>query len=132
MIKVLVNNEVNSSIDQSKIEKIVESVLFENGYNKNTEVSVAIVKHKKIVELAVKYMNESEEEANSHPVLSFLKSEVESEFIDPPDGINYLGEIIISYDKAKEESENENVSVDDKICFWAQHAALHLCGVHHD
>lgn len=121
MIKVLISNETDTSIDKSAIKKGIEKVLIENGHTKNTEVSVAIVKHEKIVELAIKYMGETMEEAKDHPVLSFLKEEIESEFVDPPNDINYLGEILIS---------DKNTS--EEVTHWAEHAALHLCGIHHD
>ena len=78
-----------------------------------------------VVEYARKYFdNESEDELNEHPVLSFPSSEVEGNFLNPPDDINHLGEIIVSWEKAEKTSEG--------IADLAAHGTLHLLGIHHE
>lgn len=130
MITVDFINQTIASIDESGVKKAVKDVLEENDFN-DTTVSVAIVHHNIVVDLAMNYMGESKEEALDHPVLSFLTSEVEKEFIEPPKS-NFLGEIVISLEKSEYRSHEENVSLQESIEYWADHAAHHLCGIHHD
>lgn len=132
MISVNFLNKTDTSIDESSLIKTVEKVLSENGYKKDVEVSVALVPHIEVVDLAMKYMKESREEAEEHPVLSFLKSEVENEFIDPPDDIEHLGEIVISLEKSIKKAKEDKKDLQEIVNYWADHAALHLCGIHHD
>ena len=46
--------------------------------------------------------------------------------------LNYLGDIIISYDKIKEESVFYNVSFKDHLMHLIIHGVLHLMGYDHD
>jgi len=130
MITVDFTNQTITSIDQRGVEKAVKEVLEKNGFN-DTSVSVAVVHHNIVVDLAMQYMGESKQEALDHPVLSFLTSEVEKEFVEPPES-NFLGEIVISLEKSEYRSHTHKVTLQEAIEYWADHAAHHLCGIHHD
>jgi len=120
------NFEFNKTLIKNSVIKV-----FQDNFINNAETSIAMVNTQEMTNYAKKYLNENEETAKSHPVLSFLKSEVKKPFIEPPDQINHIGEIIISYDKAIEYSKNSGKSIDQEIASLAKHAALHLCGIHH-
>jgi ssRNA-specific RNase YbeY (16S rRNA maturation enzyme) len=122
MIKIHIFNPNNYDIDESLIKNSVLKIFKQNKIPQNTETSIAIVDENKMEYFSKLYLNEVGYKAKSHPVLSFLKSEIESEFIFPPDNINHIGEIIINYNKAK---------TSRKMAALAEHAALHLCGIHH-
>lgn len=132
MLTINFINKTSTSIDKSSLKKVVEKVLKKHGYDNNVEVSVALVSHLEVVDLAMKYMKESRLEAEDHPVLSFLRSETEDKFIDPPDNINHLGEIVISLEKSIEKAKQDKKSLQEVVNYWADHATLHLCGIHHD
>jgi len=125
-------NKTSTKVDEEKIINAVKNVFEKNGVTKNTEASVALVHHSEVVDLACLYMKESPEEAEDHPVLSFLNSELDEEFIFPPDSVNHLGEIVVSLEKAIEESEKKSLSLSEVVSYWAEHGALHLIGIHHD
>lgn len=121
MLNISLANKTDKSVNEQKIIDAVKKTFAEHGFSENIEASIAIVHHSEVVRLAVLYMKETEEEAQEHPVLSFLTSEIEHEFVYPPDGINHLGEVVVSYDE-----------VEENMVHWAEHGALHLMGIHHD
>ena len=131
-MKVIVSSEVKAEFDLKKIEDSVLKIFKENNAPENVEAGVTVVSHKRIVVLAKTYLKETDEEAHDHPVLSFLTEEVEEEFIMPPDNEIHLGEIMVSYEKAKEYAEKNKTSLIKEICDLADHGALHLLGIHHD
>lgn len=119
-------------INFKKIEHDMEIILRENEIL-SAKIDVKISEHSEITNLAMKYWGESEEEANDHPVLSFATQEVEYEnFIFHPEEENYLGEIIVSFEKAAEDAKNRSVSIEESISDLACHGLLHLIGIHHD
>lgn len=119
-------------MSEKKIKKAVEAVFKKAGFPDQSEASVAIVSTPEMVGYAMKYLNEGRQEAEKHPVLSFPNSELEGPFQFPPDKINHVGEIIISYEKAQEYAKKEKRLVDEIVADLAEHGALHLVGVHHD
>lgn len=132
MAKVNLVNETGSSINEERIRKDVDGILTEHDAPKNAEVDVAIVPHEKIVEMAMTFLNDTREEAEDHPVLSFPTEELEGPFVFPPDGEVHLGEIVVSYKKAKEQARKNETSVDEEIAELACHGALHIMGIHHE
>ena len=68
-------------------------------------------------------------------VLSFPlndpQEDSETPFVDPPDGVLRLGDIIISFPQAVEEAAEGNMMVDDQIVILALHGLNHLLGIHH-
>ena len=67
-------------------------------------------------------------------MLSFSLSESRenSQFVDAPDNILRLGDIIVSYPQAVVEAMDEEKLVDVKIGELVEHGLLHLLGEHHE
>ncbi|OGM26116.1 hypothetical protein A3D00_01765 [Candidatus Woesebacteria bacterium RIFCSPHIGHO2_02_FULL_38_9] len=122
MISVEVYKQSNFPVSSAKIKKAVTKVLTENGIISDSEVSVAIVGDKKMAELGYK----------EHPVLSYLSTETKKMFVFPPDGKMHLGEIVISFKYAVDESNETGRLIDEIVVDWAEHGAMHLVGKHHD
>src|SRR5690625_429971 len=94
----------------------------------NVELSITIVTNKEIKALNAQYRNKNE----ATDVLSF---EMDNRFREVDNEIDIpimLGDIIISYDKIKEQSERYNHSFEREIAFLALHGLLHLLGYTHD
>ncbi|GAI10330.1 unnamed protein product, partial [marine sediment metagenome] len=53
-------------------------------------------------------------------------------FVAPPDGIQHLGEVIISYPQAVIQAEERQHSVEREITILIIHGVLHLLGYEHD
>jgi len=53
-------------------------------------------------------------------------------FVNPPDEILRLGDIIISYPQAVKQAGENNILVDQEIGNLVKHGVLHLLGIHHE
>jgi len=53
-------------------------------------------------------------------------------FIESPDDVLRLGDIVISYPQARAMAITENKLIDDVIVFLALHGLDHLMGKHHE
>lgn len=128
MVKVSITKQSNYPAKTSPIKKKLAGFLAKNGIVSDAEVSVAIVGEKKMMEIGAKYLKDKK----LHNVLSFTESEGKGRFVLPPDGVIHLGEIIVCYPLAVEESKEENVLIDERIYELIEHGALHLLGIHHE
>jgi len=67
-------------------------------------------------------------------VLSFPQhdqSQSMAPFVDVPDGVLRLGDVVVSYPQAVVEATEENKLVEDKIVELIEHGINHLLGIHH-
>ncbi len=127
MIKVNVSKQSNFPVKSSLIKKRLRDFLTKEGIVSDCVVSVAIVGESKMLEIGKKHLNDKV----LHNVLSFTESELKGNFVYPPDGKIYLGEIIICYPKVLEEAKEEGILIDKKAGELVEHGALHLLGKHH-
>ena len=127
MITVSVYKQGSFPVSTKKLRDCTTKTLEENGLTSDFEVSLALVGRDRMLEIGKTYYGDTME----HPIFTFLSSETKEPFLTPNEKPNQLGEIIISYPMAIEESKKENKLVEDIICELAQHGALHLLGIHH-
>ncbi len=130
MIKVNVVKQSNFAVDSSKLKKVIISFLQKKGIVSDAEVAVAVVGEKKMLEIGKKYLHEKG--SRVHNVFSFTTDELPGKFMFPPDGVIHLGEIIICFPKVVEEAKKEGILIDEKVSMLAEHACLHLLGIHHE
>jgi probable rRNA maturation factor len=128
MVKVFVTKQSNYPVGAAGIKKKLANFFVKNGIVSDAEVSVAIVGEKRMMELGKQYLKDR----SLHSVLSFTPNEVKSQFVFPPDKLIHLGEIVVCYPKAVEESKEENVLIDERVYKLVEHGALHLLGIHHE
>lgn len=128
MIKVNVSKQSNFPVKSSLIKRRLRDFLTKEGIVSDCMVSVAIVGKAKMLEMSRKHLNDKV----LHNVLSFTESEIKGNFIYPPDGKIYLGEIVICYPKVLEEAKEESVLIDERVSELIEHGALHLLGKHHE
>ncbi len=129
MIKVLINKQSNFSLDSRKIKSALQKVFTDEGIVSAADVSVSVIGERKMLALAKKYLKENNV---LHNVLSFPFTEVKDNFVEAPDNILHLGEIVLCYPKIVEEANKEGKLIDDKAVELAEHSALHLMGKHHE
>jgi probable rRNA maturation factor len=53
-------------------------------------------------------------------------------FINPPDGINHLGEVVISYPRAVDQAKTNKHSTEHELKMLITHGILHLYGYDHE
>lgn len=132
MITISVIKETPCEVVISELQSRVEHTLRANGVISDAEVSVVLVDRAQMLSYVEKHLQETGEEAAAHPVLSFVQNELEGPFVNPPDGVTHLGEIIVSFPHAEEDAKLQNKTTQEVVCELSEHAALHLMGVHHD
>ena len=124
---VLFENNTNEEINYKLIEKVISEALRYEGVNDNTEVSVTIVDNEEIRKINNKFRNIY----RATYVLSFPLIDFDNESL-PDDGSKiYLGDIIISIERAKEQAKEYGHSIDREIGFLTAHSMLHLLGYDH-
>lgn len=129
MITVLFQTESHFPVKKKLVSDAITASL--NGrVSRATEVSVTIVGDRKMRDLNNSYRNKD------YPtnVLSFPQydpSQPMKPFVDAPDGVLHLGDIVVSYPVAVKEAAEENMLVDDKIVELVLHGLEHLLGNHH-
>lgn len=119
MLKVLITRQARYPADVRVLRKRVKDTLSAHSVSQ-TEVSVALVGARKMRELGQKYLGETAKHP-VHEVLSFPLG----------DGTS-LGDIVICYPEARKIAIRKNRMMDDVIGELAEHATLHLLGIHHD
>lgn len=112
--------EITSELEQL-LEKVIDEVLRVEGLSKNYEVSISFVENDEIKELNRDYRGVDKET----DVLSFP---MEDEF-----GLedSLLGDIIISIDKANEQSLEFGHTIEREIAYLTAHSMFHLLGYDH-
>lgn len=110
--------EVNRSLLKFAVEKTLSH--FEKS---NADITIRLTENNEIKALNHTYRDIS----TSTDVLSFNQ-----DIIDPETGRLYLGDIIISLEKANEQAPNHNLSLDQECAFLAIHGTLHLLGYDHN
>lgn len=126
MITVLFQTESHFPVDRKKIKDAIATALTKQ-VKSDTEVSVSVIGDRQMRTLNKKYRNIDA----TTDVLSFPLNESSGPFIDPPDNILRLGDIMISYPQAVTEASEQNKLVDDVIIELALHGLTHLLGIHH-
>ena len=108
---------------KAKIKKAVLITLQAEKIDYVCEVNIRITDNSNIRNLNKNFRGKDTET----DVLSFVMGD-----INPENGAVILGDIVISIEKAKEQSEELNQSLDMELMFLAVHAALHLIGYDHE
>ena len=109
-----------------KIKDIILECLDYEGYDDNYEVSLSFVDNKEIHELNREYIGvDRVTDVLSFPLLSddFEDVELEEES---------LGDIVVSLERALEQSIEYNHSFEREVCFLICHSMFHLLGYDHD
>ena len=112
------------------IETAIEKTLRGERFRKNAEVSVSFVDNEEIHALNREFRGKD----RPTDVLSFPMWEDDGMDgdLDPVLGAVMLGDIVISTEKAHEQSEEYGHSFSREVCFLAVHSTLHLLGYDHE
>ena len=106
--------------NEKAIENVVAAVLTEEDLQGDFEVSVSFVTNEEIKELNRDYRNvDSETDVLSFPM--------DDEF----DGVNILGDIVLSTQKIIEQANDFNHSLEREMLYLTVHSMLHLIGYDH-
>lgn len=130
-IQISVEEEFRGLIEEDRVKRIAQQVLKAESVAPPYEVSIVFTNSEMVQKLNRDYRGVDE----STDVLAFYmlpEKEPASSFILPPDGINRLGEVIISYPKAVEQSREQGHPVNEELALLIIHGILHLLGYDHE
>jgi probable rRNA maturation factor len=128
-INTLIEPYYRKNFDQEWLQNLVTSVTKQLCPQQNIEIGIVITGPKKIRELNRRYRNQNK----ATDVLAFyMVPELSTNnFPIPPDDVNHLGEIIVSYPHAVNQARIANHSTKRELAILIIHGLLHLLGYDH-
>ena len=117
------------------VVQVVEKVLAYEQCEEAFEVSISFVNNQEMRKLNKEYRNiDKETDVLSFPLVEFIEEELNTEDEDAEyiEEEIALGDIVISMEKAVEQSEEYGHSFKRELAFLLVHGMLHLLGYDHD
>lgn len=133
MLNVQIRGDSRYPANRQVIKRAVFDTLSKNKIETgDVEVSVFIVGRRKMNDISGKYLNDG----LVHEVLSFPLEEISQEtgvgFVNPPDSVLRLGDIILCWPEVLLLASREDAMVDDEVYKLTAHSVEHLLGKHHE
>jgi len=138
-----IHNFTQNEIDEKMLQRVADVVLKVLGVKGKVEISLAIVGDGRIRKLNKMYRGKN----RVTDVLAFgdksvlpylakafprLKKGEDVEFVEAPDGVKRLGEVIICYPRAKKQAKRIGHSLEKELTILLIHGILHLSGYDHE
>ena len=123
MIDILTDDTLQIGDFSEELEKVGQNAIQTLQPNLNCDLTIAITTDAEIQRLNSQFR----EIDRPTDVLSFSSDEH-----DPVSGVRYLGDIVISYQRASIQAASAGHSVDGELKLLVIHGILHLLGYDHD
>lgn len=120
-------NQTNFRINKEELIKIIKRCIKLTNFKKRCEIDLILTDDQTITQFNYRYRKLKK----PTDVLSFALWEKGNEKIDSPDKIIHLGEIIISLETAKRQSQQLRHSWRKELAILIIHGFLHLLGYTH-
>jgi probable rRNA maturation factor len=128
-INILVDDELKGKLEAGWLRGVAERVLNALGAGSDVELGLFIATGERVRQLNRDYLGRDE----LTDVLAFsAREEVGAPFVQPPDGVRHLGEVIIAYPQAVKQAAEYKHPVKKEIAVLIIHGVLHLLGYEHD
>lgn len=125
-MEILFDNSTDFKINEELITKVATAVLDYENIPQNAEISFTAVTLEEIHEINLKHRGID----RPTDVLSFPLIDFEREAI-PENQKIYLGDIVLCFERALEQSKEYGHSFEREIAFLTAHSMLHLLGYDH-
>ncbi len=126
-IDVLIDEGLERCPEPSWLRSIAEQVLVAQEVGSTAELGLVIATQERVRELNRNYLGR--DEPTDVIAFSMLPDEEDrSSFVPPPDGVQHLGEVIISYPQAQIQAEEHGHSIEKELTILIIHGVLHLLG----
>jgi probable rRNA maturation factor len=129
-IGISVEEKFKGLVDEEWAKRVAQQVLVAESVAPPYEISLVFTNPETVQRLNRDYRGVDE----PTDVIAFYmlpQKENSPTFVLPPDGITRLGEVIISYPQAVEQSREQGHSVDKELALLIIHGILHLLGYDH-
>jgi probable rRNA maturation factor len=136
-INVSIEEGLEEYLGMNWLQSVAEQVLIAQNADSRLELGLVITIQEKVQQLNRSYLGKDE----PTDVLAFSmlpeplatgESEIAAPFVQPPDGVLHLGEVIVSYPQAVIQAEEHRHSVKKEVAVLIIHGVLHLLGYDHD
>lgn len=138
IIEIAIENEQEvlgfDKTHEALIQTVINAALDEQGFDNDCFVSVTVVDNDAIREINNEHRNiDSATDVLSFPVLEFDENgNIVEDCGDMYDGKIILGDIVISFERALEQSKDYGHSFEREVGFLVCHSVLHLLGYDHE
>lgn len=131
-INVLIEDGVETELDADWLRGVAEQVLVGENVGPDIELGLVVASQETVHELNRRYRQRDE----PTDVLAFATMEEAGAdsppFVTPPDGIRHLGEVIVSYQQAILQAQEQQHPVKREMAILIIHGVLHLLGYDHE
>ncbi|MBL7124735.1 MAG: rRNA maturation RNase YbeY [Dehalococcoidales bacterium] len=131
-INVLIDEDLEGNLEVGWLQSVAQQILVAQGVGADVELGLVIATQQRVQQLNRSYLGRDE----PTDVLAFSTREEMgadlSPFVQPPDGVLHLGEVIISYPQAVIQAEEYQHSIKKELAILIIHGVLHLLGYEHD
>jgi probable rRNA maturation factor len=131
-INVLIDEGLEGCLEESWLQSVAAQVLVAQEADASVEMGLVIATQERVRQLNKSYRGKDE----PTDVLAFsAMEEIGADFppfVQPPDGVLHLGEVIISYPQAVAQAEEHQHSIKREIAILIIHGILHLLGYEHN
>lgn len=125
-INVLIDDEFEGCPEMNWLQGMAEQVLVAERAGSNVELGLVIASQERVRELNRSYLGR--DEPTDVLAFSMLPAGGAPPFVQPPDGVLHLGEVIISYPQAVIQAKEHGHSVKREVAILIIHGVLHLLG----
>lgn len=122
MVTIIISDSFENLVNPELLENAALAVLSIEAAEDNSELSIVIDGDEEIQRLNEQFLGVN----SPTDVLSFPSDEN-----NPETGAPYLGDIIISYPRAKMQAESVGETIEDELQLLVVHGTLHLLGYDH-
>lgn len=125
-LSVQIDQPFQGCVDAEWLRRVVEETLALEGVSSAVELGLVIADAETIRQLNKSYRERDE----ATDVLSFalLEDSEATPFINPPDGVLHLGEVILCYPQAALQAEEHHHPLERELALLVIHGVLHLLG----
>ncbi len=131
-IGVLIDEGLGVPLEVDWLRSVAQQVLVGEKVGSHAELGLFLARQERVQELNRRYRGLDE----PTDVLAFSTTEEigagSPRFVIPPDGVQHLGEVIISYPQAVIQAAEHQHTVRREVALLIIHGVLHLLGYDHD
>jgi probable rRNA maturation factor len=132
-LRIQIDKNFQKHLRKEWLRRVVEHSLAAQDIASEVELGLLITDDETVRKLNQEYRGVDE----PTDVLSFALAERKTgnnspPFVEPPDGLLHLGEVVISYPQAVRQAEENNHQVKEEVALLVIHGILHLLGYEHD
>ena len=131
-VNVFVDEDLDIKLDTTWLKRLAKKILIVQRLSSNIELGLVVVDQERIHQLNLSYLGRDKPtDVLAFPLISESRKGKKSVFVVPPDGIEHLGEVIISYPQVVIQAKEHGHSVRREITILIIHGMLHLLGYDH-